>query len=255
MSKPHFVLVHGAYHRAWHFHLLKQELEKTGHPVTTFDLPSGNEDGPTENAMSADTLAIRTAIQIAASHSDTVIPVFHSYGGIPGSDAVADLSPAAKKKVLRLVFIGSFIFPAGTALLSLSGGKTAAWAQPCEDTRYRYVVDPIPPFFHDVEPALAQEAANHLVKNAMSAFLEPKKHIGWDEYDCTYITCTEDQAAPKGATEKMLGALTEEQRARWRTEEIGGSHSPFLSRPVELARLLERIADEDVGKTNGNGGL
>ncbi|KAF2168582.1 hypothetical protein M409DRAFT_21332 [Zasmidium cellare ATCC 36951] len=247
MSNLHFVLVHGAYHRAWHFKFLQEELEKAGHKVSTLDLPSGSEDGPEDNAMSADTSAIKSALETAASHSPTIVPVFHSYGGIPGSDAAAELSEAAKNKVLRLIFIGSFIFPANTSLLSLSGGKTASWAQPVpENPKYRYVPDPIPTFFHDVEPARAQEAAAHLVQNAVSAFREPTKYAGWSGFECTYVFCEEDRVVPSAAAERMLGAMTEAQRKRWRTEEIGGSHSPFLSRPAELARLLGRItAGED----------
>lgn len=241
MSKPHFILIHGAYHRAWHLHLLKSELEKTGHSVTTIDLPSGNEDAPQVNAMSADTEAIKSVLETAASQSSSIVPVFHSYAGIPGSEAVAELSESAKKKVLRLIYLAAILIPQGTALTTGSGGKTAAWSAVMPDGKFVYVPEPIPTFYHDVEPLLAQEAASRCVKNSRSAFAGVTKHAGWEDFPCTYVLCKDDRTVPPAVCRKMFERLGEQERKTWTLEEIEGGHSPFLSRPGELARLLRRV--------------
>lgn len=245
MSNPHFILIHGAYHRAWHLHLLKQELEKCSYKVTTIDLPSGNEDAQQENAMSADTLAIKSILEIAASQSTSIVPVFHSYAGIPGSEAVAELSEFAKKKVLRLIYLAAFIIPQGTALTTGSGGRTAPWAAPMPDGKFMYAPEPIPPFYHDVAPALAKEAAGRCVKHSRSAFSEATKHAGWEAFPCTYVLCKDDRAVPPAFCRKMVDALSEEEKKSWTFEEIEGSHSPFLSRPAELAAMLRRIVGQE----------
>lgn len=246
MSTPHFILIHGAYHRAWHLHLLKAELERSNYPVTTIDLPFSNEDAPQENAMSADTEAIKSVLETAASQSSSIVPVFHSYAGIPGSDAVAELSESAKEKVLRLVYLAAFIIPEGTALLTGSGGKTAPWVALTADGKFGHVPEPISPFYHDVEPELAKEAASRCVKNSRSAFMETTKHAGWEAFPCTYVTCLDDRAVPPAVCKAMLDRLSEEERMSWTFQESEGSHSPFLSRPAELAGLLRRAVGEAV---------
>lgn len=243
MSKPHFVLVHGAYHQAWHLKFLKEELEKAGHEVSAIDLPSCGENAPEEKAMTADTEAIKTALEGAASQSETIAPVFHSYSGLPGSDAVAELSEPARKKVLRLVYLASFALPQGTAFTPPSA-QMAPWASVTFDGAYRYVPDPIPPFYHDVEPELAQEAARLVVKGSASAYFEKTKHAGWKMYPRTFIFCNDDRAAPRERLMAMFDSMSEEDRAGWKFEDIDGSHSPFLSRPAECAKLLIKIVDE-----------
>ncbi|KXT09176.1 hypothetical protein AC579_8401 [Pseudocercospora musae] len=46
MSKRHIILVHGAYHRAWHLQPLKAELEQNGYgnAVSTLDSPATGPD-------------------------------------------------------------------------------------------------------------------------------------------------------------------------------------------------------------------
>lgn len=131
MSKPHFVLVHGAFHRAWHLQSLVERLEKAGYPVSTLDLPSVNQDiakVPREGGLRADVDAVKAVIEEAALNSAQIILVFHSYGGVPGGEAAAELSEAAKEKVQRLVYMCAFVIEQGTAVTTASKGQVAPWA-------------------------------------------------------------------------------------------------------------------------------
>jgi pimeloyl-ACP methyl ester carboxylesterase len=121
MSKPHIVLVHGAFHRAWHFHLLQRCLEDAGYRVSAPDLPSTKDDTLERGALAADAAVIRNVIEEAATASDSILPVFHSYGGVAGSGAVAQLSPYTAKKITRLVFLASFVVQCGSSVEELIG--------------------------------------------------------------------------------------------------------------------------------------
>lgn len=130
-SNTRFVLVHGAWHRAWHFHILKSRLEEAGYTVSTLDLPSIGPDVsklPLAGALRADVEAIKAVLEQAASESEIVIPVLHSDAGAPGGEAAAELSDAAKRKVQRLVYLCAFVIERGTAVHTYSGGQVAPWA-------------------------------------------------------------------------------------------------------------------------------
>lgn len=83
---------------------------------------------PREGALRADIEAIKIVMEEAASKSDRVIPVFHSYSGIPGGEAAAEVSEATKKKIQRLVYLCAFAIPQGTGLTTKSNGKVSPWA-------------------------------------------------------------------------------------------------------------------------------
>lgn len=67
--------------------------------------------------MTEDTTVIKNALVKAIDQGATsVVPVFHSYGGIPGSDALALLTPEQKTKITKAVYISSFVVKKGSSL-------------------------------------------------------------------------------------------------------------------------------------------
>jgi hypothetical protein len=51
------------------------------------------------------------------------LPVFHSYGGVAGSEALAQLSLTAANKINRVVFLASFVVERGTTVEEMMGIK------------------------------------------------------------------------------------------------------------------------------------
>jgi pimeloyl-ACP methyl ester carboxylesterase len=100
---------------------------------------------------------------------------------------------------------------------------------------------PIPYFYHDLDPTLAEEAARHLGPQARSAMTDTVKHAGWKAFPRTLIQCDDDRAILWD-----MFALSEQDRAGWEIIKIEGGHSPFLSRPEEVAGVLRRIAGESL---------
>lgn len=131
-NTTHFVLIHGAWHRAWHLQLLATRLKDAGFGVSTVDLPSVNpniDEVLREGALRADVEAAKVVLEQAAAESDTIIPVCHSYGGVVGGEAAAELSENAKNKVQRIVYLCAIVVQQGNSLTTRTNGQVASWAR------------------------------------------------------------------------------------------------------------------------------
>ncbi|CAK3946011.1 Hypothetical predicted protein [Lecanosticta acicola] len=250
MHDLHFVLVHGLAHRGWHLHFLQEELQRAGYTCSTLNLPAAGDtsDDHDTGGLTADAAAVREAIEQAARTHDKIVPVFHSYGGVCGSEGIAQLSPESKAKIHHLVYLAAVILPAGSSVNSYFGGRRAAWTANSENGKTTYVPDPIPVFYHDLEPpALAEEAAARLVVHAGSSFKEATKHGGWRLFPKkTYVHCLDDRALPMETQRGFFEKMSENERAGWQFAEMEGSHSPYLTKPAETAKLLEKIAGKNI---------
>jgi pimeloyl-ACP methyl ester carboxylesterase len=66
---------------------------------------------------------------------------------------------------------------------------------------------------------------------------QPVRAVAWREVATTYVICEEDKVLPVALQEHFA------QRAG-QTRRIASGHSPFLSRPGEVAEILRRAAQE-----------
>lgn len=126
MAKPYIILVHGAYHQPSHWNLLVQLLQSAGHPTSTPKLPSSSAS-PGPGIFDEDVSSVKQAIIDAIAEGATsIIPVFHSYSGIPGFEALASLTPKQRLAISRVVCISAFIIAKGDSVVSVqeSGERT-----------------------------------------------------------------------------------------------------------------------------------
>jgi hypothetical protein len=116
--KPVFVLVPGAWHTASAFDTLVPLLHAANHFTTCVSLPSVGVS-PGVKDFSADVLAVRTAVSALVDLGKEVVVVAHSYGGIPVTEALRDLSRSEILKkgaaggVIRLVYIAAYMVAEG----------------------------------------------------------------------------------------------------------------------------------------------
>ncbi|PIA99510.1 hypothetical protein CB0940_02351 [Cercospora beticola] len=248
MSGAQFVLVHGAWHTSWHWKFLASNLTDSGYTVSTVDLPSVSPDVDKvlrEGALRADVEVVQAALERAAITSDKVIPVFHSYGGMPGGEAAAELSDHAKAKMHCLVYMCAFLVPAGKALLTDTNGAMAPFSRADRSKDHvASVPDPISIFYHDIASTVAEEAAQHVSLSSMSAFTQEIRHSPWEQYRCAYIFTEYDRALPLTRQESFFAHANEACRTNWTTFTLAGGHSPFLSRPEECADIPRQLAME-----------
>ena len=101
----------------------------------------------------------------------------------------------------------------------------------------------------DVPDELAQWAASKLRPQSMAANLDIVQPQAW-QHDArnytgrlAYIKCEADAAVPLAQQEAMVQATGDALNWVWRTLH-GSGHSPFLSRPKELAGVIDGVIDE-----------
>lgn len=226
MSEPgqreNIVLVHGAWHSAWHWHRLVPELERRGWSTSAVELPSTG--GDPEKGMYDDARALREHLE---SVDGPVTVLAHSYAGLPVSE-VADTVP----NVRHLLYLAAHMLEAGEADVTPLGGP---WFP--ADSRLIPVPDSArDALFHDVPGELADEAIARLRPQSARSFTDEQTHTAWRTLPSALIICDEDRIIPevfikRALTSKMADVV----------RHLPGSHSPFLSRPAELADLVDEV--------------
>jgi pimeloyl-ACP methyl ester carboxylesterase len=215
-----FVLVHGAWHRPGSFERLQLALAQMGYPSRTVKLPSAGPDP--RGGMPEDAAAIRAVI----GRVDGPVAVLgHSYGGIPVTEGAAGLP-----QVTHLVYLAAYMPDEGQSMFRLHGAPDP------EDTDdlFPLIADPRNSLYGSLTGDEAAEAIAQLVEQRAQAFGDRVTVAAWHTVPSTYIVTEDDRAIPAAFQEQMAVQAKSVRR-------IPGDHSPFLSRPAELAALLDDI--------------
>ena len=225
------VLVHGSYHGAWCWDFVRPELERLGHRVIAVNLPISDP------ALGAADYA--DAIDDALDPGSEPILVGHSMAGL-----VIPLV-AARRPIRRLVFLAAFLASPGKsaadqrATEAIDGRvppKTAEWTDLGDDV---WMVGPNTAtelFFQDAPAAVSRWATQRLRPQSYRVMNEISPLTSWPDVESRSIVCREDRALNpewvRAAARERLGV---------EAVEIDGGHSPFLTRPAEVAKLLDSL--------------
>lgn len=221
-ERPQILLVHGAWHGGWCWEVVEEKLTERGWTVSSLDLPSVAEKGAPRLGMHDDAEAVRTALE---SLDGPIIIVAHSYGGVPVSEGAA-----GAPNVVHLIYLAAFQLDVTESLLALTGGKHPAWANVDDDVVT--VSTPREVFFADVEEDVAADAIAKLLPHSLTAQKEKVTAAAWKTIPSTYVVCELDNALPVAAQEAMAARAGHVVR-------LPTSHSPFLSRPDDVVRIIE----------------
>jgi pimeloyl-ACP methyl ester carboxylesterase len=207
------VLVHGAWHGAWCFDGVVARLQDLGVPATAVELPL--------TGLTADVAAARTAIEAA---SKPVVVLGHSYGGM-----VITAAASGVPGVTRLIYLAAFLTEPGTDITALTSPRLL---QAVVVTSAGVGVDPAEAadiFYGDADPATAAAAVARLRPMALDA-ADPWAEPAWRSVPATYVVCARDEAIPVSAQRAM--AARAQTVVEWPAD-----HSPFLTRPADVADL------------------
>jgi pimeloyl-ACP methyl ester carboxylesterase len=219
-----FVLIHGAGDVGWYWHLVAAELRRRGHDVVAPDLPADDESATLTDYADA-------VIEAVGDRKDLVV-AGQSYGAFT-APLVADRLAAD-----ALVLVAGMIPAPGESpddWWSNTGYGAAVREQAARDGGLTGHPDPYVSFYHDVPRELAEEAiSRERAHPSQASMVAPWPLDAWPDVPTRFVLCSEDRFFPADFFRRLAA-----ERLGIEPDEIAASHCVALSRPKELADLLE----------------
>jgi hypothetical protein len=213
-----FAFIHGAGDVGWYWHLVRAELDRSGHETVAPDLPV--EDDSAGLSRYAD------VVVDAIGGGRDVVVVAQSFGGYT-APIVAERIDARS-----IVLVAGMVPRPGESAEEMFA-NTGWRPEQLEDSSTRSV------FYHDVPSEIADQALTHERRQSDTPGREPWPLPAWPEIPTRFILCRNDRFFPA----RWLRPLVRD-RLGIDPDEIESGHCPALSRPRELAGLLERYVAE-----------
>ncbi|MGW2260441.1 alpha/beta hydrolase [Streptomyces sp. NPDC004749] len=271
-----FVLVHGAWHSSWHWARTQRSLARLGAASVALDLPGHGFDAPLPSgyllpgqpglATEKSALAGLTVDECAESvlstlrevrrHYRTVVLVAHSASGGPASLA----AETAPDLVDRIVYLSAFV-PAGRPRFvdyltapeqtaTVRGGSLGVGDVESLGAFRVNPLSPDPEYVEELRRTYYQEipaegfARWHLTLSPDLPSAVPMTPVRltadrWGRLPRTFVRLADDWAARPAMQDLMINdadAFTPDNP--FTVRELPGGHSPFATRPDELATAL-----------------
>jgi pimeloyl-ACP methyl ester carboxylesterase len=224
-----FVLVHGSWHGAWCWQRVIPELTRLGHRASAVELPS--------DQVTATTADLAAAISARISEPEDTVLVAHSMSGLV-APVVASALP-----LRELVFLAGLLpLPGSSWLDQVRTVPTMApeWGtyfprqrRDAEGRTFWTARDAAELFYHDCPPEDAAAAVARLRPQGTKATAETTPLRAFPDVPSRYLVCRQDRTVSGD-----WAAPTAVERFGAAVEYLDSSHSPFWSRPTELAAVL-----------------
>ena len=287
VPKAAFVLVHGGWHNHSAWDKVTPILEAQGFVALTLDLPGAGANAiapkslghrpfdPTAFAAEPSpmasltqeerTQAVVALVKEAASLNDgKVTLVGRSAGGMTIS-AVAEQVPDL---LLAIVYLAGFMVPNGVPLLAMLQHESMSSALAPK----LFVGDPIAIGATRIHAGSTDQAYRSLLKASFygdvpeADFMRMASQLHCDESNAGalapsqitagrfgtvprhYIRCTQDRAIPLTGQDHMIAAVDGAIGGKTATHTLESSHSPFLSQPAALSKILVDICAQSLAE-------
>jgi pimeloyl-ACP methyl ester carboxylesterase len=217
------VLVHGGWHSASCWDLVRAEFTADGIRSVAPQLPM-------TSTLDVDAAVVRETLD---SLDDDAVVVAHSWGGSP-----VTLGASGAPNVRHLIYLAAFMIEAGRPapvdmrelppMDSVQIGPEVAVVNP----EFAFNA-----FYHDCDPQVAAECTAQLRPFACVGWdlVETSAAPAWSLYPTTYVVCAQDRGINPDDQRAMAAKAGD-------VVELDTSHSPFLSRPRQVADVIaERV--------------
>ncbi|ROV97140.1 hypothetical protein VMCG_07461 [Cytospora schulzeri] len=243
--KPAILLVQGSCQIPEAYGKLASALRSRGFFVAHPHLPSlSDHDSPdfAKRDLTDDARAIEAeAKRLVVDEGKNVMVVMHSYGGLVGSDAIPeDLSLQSRHQrgltggVFRLFYFAAFVLDQGKSVLGTFGGSPRDDVKPNGRFTMKETASTI---YNDLPPEEAEYWASKIIDQSYAVQTTLITRTAYKYIPSTYVMAEDDHALPL-QWQEMFAAATGAEVKR-----IQSGHSPQLSRPEELADLIEAAAE------------
>jgi pimeloyl-ACP methyl ester carboxylesterase len=235
-----FVLVHGSWHGEWAYYKIEALLQNAGQKVICVNLPGHGIDRtePGQVTLQDYQDAITNVLDTITGQA---ILVAHSMGGI----AISMAAEARPEKVCKLIYIAAFMLKSGHSLLEMSMKDTASLVGPNLIFDFDHNVvdvnrDHIRQLFYNHTNKAKFELAEKLLtpeplQPAMTTLNLTDENYG--SIPRFYISTLDDHTITPDSQYEMYKELPLDN-----IYYISSDHSPFLSAPKKLKRILLKIS-------------
>ena len=221
------VLVHGAWHGPWCWSPVLARLDELGVPSVAVEL---------------ELLDIHRDAELVAAAVDAaggpVVLVGHSYGGVVVTEA------GAHPMVERLVYVCAYAIDTDETIIGVTldheeqADLGAAMVLQPDGTS---TLDPelaAPALYGRCDAADVERALQLLRPHGGETFTQMPKAAAWKDTPTTYVVCGQDRAVAPSLQRAMAARIPDVALVEW----ADSDHSPFFSRPGDLADLLAGLA-------------
>jgi len=233
-------LIHGSWHGAWSWDKLRPELDKLGFDSIPVQLPTRVPGASYEDYADA------AASQLEGQRIDLLVA--HSGGAHTVPGVVKRLGVGA---IGGVVYLGGSLGASGGESPLYTRGEALPWQRATR--AFREAMIPMKDgmvamdmsrarglFFNDTNDTDARWAMNHMEIQNRPTDEPPLGAHQIDGLPAWYVLNREDRIRDRGMAAWAAGHLG------MRLIEMDGDHSPAISRPAELARVLASLTVDNV---------
>jgi len=232
-----FVLIHGGAHGAWCWEPLLPHLERS---ALAPDLPGRGRKPAELDAICADDWARAVVDELETAGLSRVVLVGHSLAGI----TIPRVLERAGERIAHAVFVSCCIPSEGQsvyAALAVDGATDVEIPPPSSGSS---TIDPASArawFCSDMDEAQTRFVLDRLCPEATRPMSEPMRLAGLRRaVPRTYVKLLSDGILPL----PLQDAFVRNAGPGCQVRELDAGHDAMVSRPRELARILNEIAAE-----------
>lgn len=242
-------------HSPKHWDSFTPPIARAGYNTFAVALPSviSQSDEPVES-LQQDVDAVQVHIHSAVDAGQKVVLCMHSYGGIPGSEAVVGLDQASQaalghkdgRGVVHLFYVAAGLLSAGQAWIDVNmyNDTIPEWLTFTKDNRVHMCNQPEELLYHDFEDKAEVQRMVGLLNpwSFRPGNYTKVTHEPWKNIAATYLHTTKDRIIEMRNQIKMVQNVRDAGARDLRCVALDSGHTPFGSMPEKVAELLLEAA-------------
>jgi pimeloyl-ACP methyl ester carboxylesterase len=246
------VLVHGGAHGAWCWeptlpHLVGEVLAVDLPPKSVRGEPGRRDSVHELRTLTIDDFATSALADIDAAGFDRFVLVGHSMGGL----TISELARRVPERIERLVYVSCIVPPEGGSAVDALPAELRDMTRDAIDQALRGNGNPVGDideamarvmFCSDLDEEQTQFVLDRLGTEAAGILGEPVTRAGIPpELPKTYVKLLQDQALPPDLQDTLIDNLRASPGGEVDVVTIDAGHDVMISRPKELADVLNAI--------------
>ena len=237
-NKPHFLLIHGAWHGGWVWNEISEILRYQRYSVST---PTLTGLGEKKHLLSSK-ITIETFIQDVVNHIvfenlNNIILVGHSFAG----SVISGVADRLKDRIKKLIYFDAMILIDGQKPFDITPKETVEQRIELAKKFGNNISIPAPSAdafgVFDIKKSLLLE--EKLTPHPLSAFqskLVLKNEVG-NGIPLSYIFCTKPVYKSLESSREVV------RKMKWPIFELNAGHDAMLTHPKETLNLLMKICN------------